>query len=146
MARHAVRKGVTGLDSRLEVQDDLAQLGVEGLLLQDVEGADHRHPRVDHGGELTGEDGQVRELDLAAVRQDVVELVEELEVAPLLEGPSQHVLPLLGDGSDDHVAHLAELVTHLGGALAVHDLHEGFAAVVADLALVDGHGVSPLGS
>ena len=54
------------LGQQRDLLDDLGQLGVGGLLLEDVQRAQQRQARVDHRGELSREDGELLELDLLA--------------------------------------------------------------------------------
>jgi hypothetical protein len=63
VARHRAGEALARFDARGQVHQNLAQAGVVGLRLQHIQTANQRHARIQHRGELAGEDGEVAEFD-----------------------------------------------------------------------------------
>src|SRR5215211_1494060 len=94
--------------------DRVAEHLVLGLLLEGVQGAEHRHARFNERGELAREDGYRPEVDALEALEDALEL---------------HRLALLGDIQDDQPA-LAKLLGDDGLGRGVHLAASGDAGEV----------------
>ena len=71
---HGVGNRIPASTSSRTALDDLLEPRVLGLFLQDVEGAEHGKARVDHRGELAGENGFVADADPLGVLQQRLEV------------------------------------------------------------------------
>ncbi len=98
VALHRLLQRAAGLDIGPHSGDRVADPFVLALLFERVQGAQHRHPRGDEGGELAREDGQLAHVDALPASPDVLDL----------EG-----LVLFGDVENDQAA-LAQLLGDLG--------------------------------
>ena len=97
VALHRLLEGAAGFDVGAQAGDRLVDRLVLGLLLERVEGAQHRHARGDEGRELTREDGQLAHVDALPAFEEVLDVDR---------------LALLGDVEDDQAA-LAQLLGDL---------------------------------
>ena len=74
VALHRLLERAAGLDVGADAGDRLLDLLVLGLLLERVQGAQHRHPRGDQGRELAREDRQLAHVDALPALEDVLDV------------------------------------------------------------------------
>ena len=103
VALHRLLQRAARLDVCAHAGDRLLDLLVLGLLLERVQGAQHRHPGGDQGRELAREDRQLAHVDALQAVEEVLDLER---------------LVLLADVEDDQAA-LAQLLGDLGLGLGL---------------------------